>query len=43
MIEIIKELPFMIAIISIAWLAVIAIALLDIVKRKDIANNTKTI
>jgi DNA integrity scanning protein DisA with diadenylate cyclase activity len=43
MIEIIKELPFMIAIISIAWLAVIAIALLDIVKRKDIANNTKKI
>ncbi len=43
MIEIIKELPFMIAIISIAWLAVIAIALLDIVKRKDITTTTKTI
>jgi len=43
MIEIIKELPFMIAIISIAWLAVIAIALLDIVKRKDITTTTKKI
>lgn len=43
MIEIIKDLPLMIAIISIAWLAVIAIALIDIFKRKDITNNIKIV
>ncbi|MCU0320765.1 MAG: YceI family protein [Chitinophagaceae bacterium] len=43
MIEIIKELPLMIAIISIAWLTIIVLTLKDVFKRTDINNSAKII
>lgn len=43
MIEIIKELPLMVAIITISWLLVIGITLKDLLGRKDLANNKKVI
>lgn len=43
MIEIIKELPLMIAIITISWLLVIGITLKDLFSRNDIESNKKII
>jgi polyisoprenoid-binding protein YceI len=43
MIEIIKELPLMIAIISIAWLTIVVLTLKDVFKRTDINNSAKII
>lgn len=43
MLSILKELPWMFAILAITWIPVVAIALTHLLKRKDITNTAKVI